>query len=63
LVERARSGDADAFGELVARCSLSAHRAASVVLGTVVGADDVVQDATLRAWRSLGGVDLRMMFG
>ncbi len=57
MIERARSGDADAFGELAARCSMSAHRVATVVLGTVVGADDVVQDATLRAWRSIGGVD------
>lgn len=57
MVRRARAGDADAFGELVARCSVSAHRVATVVLGTVVGADDVVQDATLRVWRSIEGVD------
>lgn len=30
---------------------------ATVVLGTSQGADDVVQDATLRAWRGIAAVD------
>jgi RNA polymerase sigma-70 factor, ECF subfamily len=54
LVARARDGDVDAFHELVDR-----HQTAifNVVLRTVkdpATAEDVTQDAFLRAWRSLG---------
>ena len=57
LVGAAGSGDAAAFGELLARCRTSALRVATVVLGTAVGADDVVQDASVRAWQAIGDVD------
>jgi RNA polymerase sigma-70 factor (ECF subfamily) len=53
LVERARSGDFDAFAELVRRYQPGALRVATVVLGTPDGADDVVQEATERAWRAV----------
>ena len=56
-MRRAGSGDADAFGELVARHRSSALRVATVVLGTATGADDVVQDADLRAWRARATID------
>ena len=53
LIRRARAGDADAYGELVVPHRASALRVATVVLGTPDGADDVVQQAMERAWRSL----------
>jgi RNA polymerase sigma-70 factor (ECF subfamily) len=53
LGERARAGDADAFGDLVGQHRPAALRVATVVLGTAEGADDVVQQATERAWRAL----------
>ena len=56
-MRRAGSGDAAAFGELVARHRSSALRVATVVLGTASGADDVVQDADVRAWRARGTID------
>jgi RNA polymerase sigma-70 factor (ECF subfamily) len=54
IVDRAKTGDADAFHVLVNR-----HQAAifNVVLRTVKDpglAEDVTQDAFLRAWRSVG---------
>ncbi len=50
-------GDAGAYGELVARHRTSALRVATVVLGSASDADDVVQVASERAWRSIGVVD------
>jgi RNA polymerase sigma-70 factor (ECF subfamily) len=56
-VRRAGSGDTAAFGELVARHRMSALRIATVVLGTATGADDVVQEADVRAWRARETID------
>jgi RNA polymerase sigma factor (sigma-70 family) len=56
-VRQAVAGDAAAFGELLARHRSSALRVATVVLGTATGADDVVQDADMRAWKARGTVD------
>jgi RNA polymerase sigma factor (sigma-70 family) len=56
-VRRAGSGDAAAFGELVARHRPSALRVATVVLGTANGADDAVQEADVRAWRARTTID------
>jgi RNA polymerase sigma-70 factor (ECF subfamily) len=50
-------GDADAYGELVARHRPSALRVATVVLGSATGADDVVQVASERAWRAMATFD------
>ena len=55
LLDRARSGDEDAFTELV-----QAHRGGLraycyQMLGSVHDADDALQDALLRAWRGLPG--------
>jgi RNA polymerase sigma factor (sigma-70 family) len=57
LAARARRGDARAFGDLVEHHRTSALRVASVVLGHPTGADDVVQDAALRAWRAIRSLD------
>lgn len=57
LASRARSGDERAFAALVDRHRTSALRVATVVLGDHTGADDVTQDATLRAWRAIATLD------
>jgi RNA polymerase sigma-70 factor (ECF subfamily) len=53
LVARVRSGDLDAYAELVHRHAQLAIRAA-VLLGAGDDAEDVVQDALVKAYRSLG---------
>jgi RNA polymerase sigma-70 factor (ECF subfamily) len=51
-VSRARSGDLSAYEVLVARYTVPAHRAA-VLLGAGDDADDVVQEALVKAYRQL----------
>ena len=51
-VARSRDGDLDAYGVLVARYTLRAHRAAWL-LGAGEDADDVVQEAFVKAFRAL----------
>ena len=51
-VARARTGDADAYEILVVRYTTPAHRAA-VLLGAGADADDVVQEAFVKAYRQL----------
>ena len=51
-IARARDGDLDAYGVLVARYTLRAHRAA-YLLGAGEEADDVVQEAFVKAFRNL----------
>ena len=54
---RARSGDGEAFSELIApyRRELQAH--CYRILGSVQDAEDVLQEVLLAAWRSIGGFD------
>jgi RNA polymerase sigma-70 factor (ECF subfamily) len=54
LVELARRGDAEAFGELVDRHHRAALRAAVAALGSPDDADDAVQEAWLAARDRLG---------
>jgi RNA polymerase sigma-70 factor (ECF subfamily) len=63
LVARARAGDQDAFGELVARYAGQARRVARAVLGDPDDADDAAQDAFLSALVKLGQFDPRRPFG
>jgi RNA polymerase sigma factor (sigma-70 family) len=51
-VSRARGGDRGAYEVLVARYTVPAHRAA-VLLGAGDDADDVVQEALVKAYRQL----------
>ncbi|GID91912.1 RNA polymerase sigma factor [Amorphoplanes digitatis] len=51
-VTRARAGDLSAYDVLVARYTVPAHRAA-VLLGAGADADDVVQEAFVKAYRQL----------
>ena len=53
LVERARHGDRDAFGQLVQRYAGDAIRLASFITGSGVDAEDVTQEAFIKAFRGL----------
>jgi RNA polymerase sigma-70 factor (ECF subfamily) len=52
LVERARAGDREAFGELVWRHQDTVHTLALRLVGPNLAAD-VAQEALIRAWRAL----------
>jgi RNA polymerase sigma-70 factor (ECF subfamily) len=62
-VERARSGDADAFRVLVERHSRVLFRLAFRMTGNESDAEDVVQETFLRAYRQLAKFDERATFG
>lgn len=54
LVDAARSGNCDAFGQLVLLHERVAVRTALAALGQHADAEDAAQDAFLLAWRKLG---------
>ena len=58
---RAQQGDGEAFSALIApyRRELQAH--CYRILGSVQDAEDVLQEALLAAWRSIGGFDGRAL--
>jgi RNA polymerase sigma-70 factor (ECF subfamily) len=58
-VERVRAGDAEAFRGVVDRYSRTLWRAAWRILGDAEAAEDAVQEAFLRAWRSFATFDDR----
>jgi RNA polymerase sigma-70 factor (ECF subfamily) len=62
-VERARSGDADAFRLLVERHSRNVFRLAFRMTGNEHDAEDVVQETFLRAYRQLDKYETRSSFG
>lgn len=53
LVERAKRGDAEAYGEIVIRYQALAQRTAYVILRDADAAQDVAQEAFVKAYRSL----------
>ncbi len=63
IVARARAGDEEAFRRLVSSHSHDLFRLAYRLTGSRENADDVVQEAFLRAYRSLHRFDLRSRFG
>jgi RNA polymerase sigma-70 factor, ECF subfamily len=63
LVGRARDGDQDAFRLLVERHSRAIFRLAYRMTGNEHDADDVVQEAFLRAYRQLQRFESRANFG
>ena len=54
LVLLARQGDPDAFDQLVARHQGAVYRAALAALRVREDAEEVAQDAFIRAWKALG---------
>lgn len=63
LVHRVRAGDTPAFGELVARYRDRLGRYAVHMLGDREDAEEAVQDAFVRAYRSLARCDDGARFG
>ncbi len=59
LVDRAREGDAQAFGQLVRRHQQRIHRLAMHLLRDRAEAEDVMQETFIRAYRALARFDGR----
>jgi RNA polymerase sigma-70 factor (ECF subfamily) len=55
LVERSKHGDQEAYAELVTRYQAIAARTAYVITGTAADAEDVSQEAFVKAYYALGG--------
>jgi RNA polymerase sigma-70 factor (ECF subfamily) len=54
LIVRAKQGDLDAFGAILAPALEKAYRYACAILHDASLAEDVVQEACVRAWQKLG---------
>jgi RNA polymerase sigma-70 factor (ECF subfamily) len=54
LVERARAGDHDAYAALMREHEQAAFRVAYVIVGSAADAEDVAQEAFVKAYRTLG---------
>jgi len=63
LVQRTRGGDVNAFGELVQRYQTSVFSVCYRLLGDSAEAEDLAQEAFLRAFRRLGSFDETRPFG
>jgi RNA polymerase sigma-70 factor (TIGR02960 family) len=59
LMRRARSGDGDAFGELVDRYRRELQVHCYRILGSAADAEDALQETLLVAWQSLDGFEER----
>jgi RNA polymerase sigma-70 factor (TIGR02960 family) len=55
VLERARAGDAAAFGDLVAPHRPALHRHCYRMLGSLTDADDALQETLIAAWQALPG--------
>jgi RNA polymerase sigma-70 factor (ECF subfamily) len=56
LVQAARAGDESAFGRLIEAEAPRVYRAVLAVVRSPQDAQEVIQDASIRAWRQLGGL-------
>jgi RNA polymerase sigma-70 factor (ECF subfamily) len=63
LIQRARRGEADAFGELVTRYQTSVFNVCYRILYERGEAEDLAQEAFLRAYQRLDRFDLERPFG
>lgn len=59
IVEKARNGDVEAFGQLVRRHQQRIHRVVLHLLKDTAEAEDVTQEAFIRAYRALDRFDGR----
>src|SRR5262249_24381369 len=59
LITRARTGDPDAFRELIEPHRRELHVHCYRMLGSFQDAEDALQDVLLTAWRGLGGFEGR----
>jgi RNA polymerase sigma-70 factor, ECF subfamily len=59
LVDRAKNGDAGAFGEIVLRYQARIHRLAMHLVRNTAEAEDVAQETFIRAYRALPRFDGR----
>jgi RNA polymerase sigma factor (sigma-70 family) len=62
LIERARTGDKDAFDAILRLSLPGALRLACALLGNAQDAEDVVQEAAIKGWRKLGNLRTRSDF-
>src|SRR6202034_2461648 len=62
-IQAVLAGDKEAYGALVVRHSHTLFRVAHRITGNEADADDVVQEAFLRGYRKLAGVESRANFG
>jgi len=62
LVHAAKTGDMDAFGQLVRRNQVMAFRVAQHITGSPEDAEEVVQEAFLKAFRNLERFEERSRF-
>ena len=62
IVQRVRAGDVDAFGQIVKSYERRVFALAVMILRNRVGADDVTQDAFVRAFERLDLYDVRRPF-
>ena len=62
LVERARGGDSNAFGRLVERFRPRIYALGLHLTGSRAEADDIAQEAFLRAWNRIGSFEGRSQF-
>ena len=62
LVERARGGDSAAFGRLVERFRPRIYALGLHLTGSRAEADDIAQEAFLRAWNRIGSFEGRSQF-
>jgi RNA polymerase sigma-70 factor (ECF subfamily) len=62
LVQRARSGDEEAFNELAGRYSTRLRRTLYRITRDCDAAYDAVQEALMRAWQSIGRFEGRSQF-
>jgi len=59
LLDRARTGDEQAFAELTAPFQRELHVHCYRILGSLQDAEDALQETLLAAWRGLGGYEQR----
>jgi RNA polymerase sigma-70 factor, ECF subfamily len=62
LLERARAGDAEAFGELCRMHETGLLRQATALCGNATLAEDLAQDTLVEAWRCLPRYNGRCQF-